>query len=347
MRTCNLSKCRDYGYWSNWSTSGKCKRCKRRVKACAKLRLRYRRRNCYVPEEETKACILHGCPIDGGWDQWSGFSACDVTCGVGYRIRQRFCTNPAAANGGANCTGPMIESQTCNIDGCPMHGGWSNWSEFGLCDVTCGGGIQIRRRSCTNPIAANGGANCTGLMIESQACNTKGCPVNGGWSSWSEFGTCDKTCGGGTQIRKRSCSNPPAVNGGANCTGPMIESRACNLDGCPVSGGWSKWSTFGACDKTCGGGEQFRTRNCTNPPPSNGGTQCAGSKVETKDCNTQACFSKSSLILIVQWLNLDRLYFFQLYALVIVRTYLVGLKPKVNPTVSFLENNCRKVDQGH
>eukprot|EP00756_Hemistasia_phaeocysticola_P019779 Hpha_TRINITY_DN15680_c3_g6::TRINITY_DN15680_c3_g6_i3::g.99988::m.99988 len=73
----------------------------------------------------------------------------------------------------------------------PVNGGWSNW---GPCDKQCGGGTQTR--TCSNPTPANGGAQCSG--DSQQVCNSNSCstPVNGGWSNW---GTCDKECGGGTQ----------------------------------------------------------------------------------------------------------------------------------------------------
>ena len=59
-----------------------------------------------------------------------------------------------------------------------------------------------------------------------------------------------------------------------------------------VNGGWSSW-TYGPCSKTCGGGEQWRTRKCWNPPPSCGGKNCTGLSNERIKCNTSCCRGKN------------------------------------------------------
>ncbi len=115
-------------------------------------------------------------------------------------------------------------------------------------------------------------------------------PIDGGWSGWSSWGSCSVSCGGGTQTRTRTCTNPAPANGGAACVGSSSESQSCNTGACctPVSGGWSAWSTWSSCSAACGGGIETRTRTCTNPAPSCGGT-CSGSATETRSCNTEAC----------------------------------------------------------
>jgi hypothetical protein len=122
-------------------------------------------------------------------------------------------------------------------------------------------------------------------------------PINGGWSAWSSYGSCSATCGGGTQTRTRTCTNPSPANGGADCTGGSSETRSCNTESCPVDavdGGWTTWSSWGTCSLTCGGGTQTRTRTCTNPAPANGGADCVGSATEAQSCNTHACSSAIS-----------------------------------------------------
>ena len=62
-----------------------------------------------------------------------------------------------------------------------------------------------------------------------------------------------------------------------------------------VDGGWSEWSQFSPCSKTCGGGSITRFRNCNNPSPLNGGKNCPGEYFESQDCNTDPCKSLKQL----------------------------------------------------
>ena len=53
------------------------------------------------------------------------------------------------------------------------------------------------------------------------------------WGAWSNYGTCTKSCGGGTQQRRRSCDNPTPAHGGSACFGKASESRICKEQPCP------------------------------------------------------------------------------------------------------------------
>ena len=60
-----------------------------------------------------------------------------------------------------------------------------------------------------------------------------------------------------------------------------------------VDGGWTDYSAWSDCTKTCGTGTQTRTRTCTNPAPQHGGADCTGDAEETQNCNTHPCPSKN------------------------------------------------------
>lgn len=59
-----------------------------------------------------------------------------------------------------------------------VDGGYSEWTKFSECSVSCGGGKQERTRECTNPKPENGGKNCKelGPPSETNECNTAACP---------------------------------------------------------------------------------------------------------------------------------------------------------------------------
>ncbi|XP_044284884.1 A disintegrin and metalloproteinase with thrombospondin motifs 3 [Varanus komodoensis] len=54
-------------------------------------------------------------------------------------------------------------------------------------------------------------------------------------------------------------------------------------------GNWGAWTKFGSCSRTCGTGVRFRTRQCNNPMPLNGGQDCASVNFEYQLCNTEEC----------------------------------------------------------
>lgn len=57
--------------------------------------------------------------------------------------------------------------------------------------------------------------------------------VDGGFTTWSNYGSCSKPCGIGYHERTRSCTNPPPAHGGYDCVGERSESRQCKVKECP------------------------------------------------------------------------------------------------------------------
>ncbi|XP_071802483.1 A disintegrin and metalloproteinase with thrombospondin motifs 10-like [Asterias amurensis] len=301
-QTCFVQACLTVvnGGWTQWQF-GPCSRTcgggqQTLTRTCTNPAPQNGGQNCFGNTNEIVTCNTQICPtvVHGGWSDWT-YSGCSRTCGGGTQTRSRTCTNPTPQNGGQNCFGNTNEIVTCNTQICPtvVHGGWSDWTYSG-CSRTCGGGTQTRSRTCTNPTPQNGGSQCSGSSFDNSiSCNTQACPVvvHGGWTDWT-YSSCSRTCGGGTQTRSRSCSNPFPQNGGSQCSGNTQEvGLTCNTQACPVvvHGGWTDW-TYSACSTTCGGGTQTRSRTCTSPTPQNGGSQCSGNSFNSGlQCNTQAC----------------------------------------------------------
>uniref|UniRef100_A0A669CPB9 ADAM metallopeptidase with thrombospondin type 1 motif 14 n=1 Tax=Oreochromis niloticus TaxID=8128 RepID=A0A669CPB9_ORENI len=55
---------------------------------------------------------------------------------------------------------------------------------------------------------------------------------DGSWSSWSKFGSCSRTCGGGIRSRSRQCNNPPPAYDGRDCPGSAFDYQMCNTEEC-------------------------------------------------------------------------------------------------------------------
>ncbi|XP_052769612.1 coadhesin-like [Mya arenaria] len=161
--------------------------------------------------------------VDGGWGFWGSWSTCDVTCGNGTRTRSRQCESPAPQNGGDDCSGKNTEQITCILNPCPVHGGWSGWSEWGLCSVTCGVGLSRRDRYCDSPYPSRDGNHCFGDGLNYNICTGPSCSA---WSTWNSWSSCSNTCGHGLMQRSRNCTGVTGASPNM-CLGEPIKYKAC------------------------------------------------------------------------------------------------------------------------
>ena len=94
---------------------------------------------------------------------------------------------------------------TNNCNPTSMQGGsrpesdvWSDWSK---CTRECGGGYQIKTRTCTT-----NSNSCVGGSVLQRACNTQ--PCKGEWGCWSSWSVCD-----GRTFKKHRSRECQSING--------------------------------------------------------------------------------------------------------------------------------------
>uniref|UniRef100_A0A8C5PA21 Adhesion G protein-coupled receptor B2 n=1 Tax=Leptobrachium leishanense TaxID=445787 RepID=A0A8C5PA21_9ANUR len=178
--------------------------------------------------------------------------------------------------------------------GDPAAEGWSQW---GVCSMTCGQGVQVRTRSC---VSSPYGTLCSGPLRETRTCNnTVACPVEGQWLDWGSWGRCSVTCFNGTQQRNRKCNQ---VTG--DCRGQDTEARPCANPECPEDGKWGPWNHWSLCSKKCDSGLQHRYRMCQAKGVH--GYPCEGSGEEVRTCNKKKCpaihqMCKDEYVLSMTW----------------------------------------------
>uniref|UniRef100_A0A8C6NNW2 ADAM metallopeptidase with thrombospondin type 1 motif 15 n=1 Tax=Nothobranchius furzeri TaxID=105023 RepID=A0A8C6NNW2_NOTFU len=85
---------------------------------------------------------------------------------------------------GTSCgNGKVCYRATCVDKNNTVHikvdGQWGKWGTFGECSRSCGGGVQLARRECDNPVPRNGGKYCYGLRVRHRSCNLTPCPETG------------------------------------------------------------------------------------------------------------------------------------------------------------------------
>eukprot|EP00928_Gymnodinium_smaydae_P017931 TRINITY_DN16839_c0_g1_i1.p1 TRINITY_DN16839_c0_g1~~TRINITY_DN16839_c0_g1_i1.p1 ORF type:complete len:1540 (+),score=305.14 TRINITY_DN16839_c0_g1_i1:64-4620(+) len=276
----------EYSPWRDWSTCAneQAQRYRERVvvraganggQACEGIL--HETGSCSLPPPAPQSCSMQA------WSDWGG---CTVTCGKCVTTRSRR-VNQRALHGGEGCTDSMQEMKAVDLAPCGgapvacVFGAWQGWSK-------CSDSNQQTRVRDIDVDSANGGADCEGEMTQIRPCKTiVDCQV----SEWTNWDACDKTCGGGQQMRQRQVVVNPTSDG-KRCPDELVETQGCAVERCPVQDCiLGPWTAPSACSSSCGPGQQQRTRE-VKQYASLGGAGCNGSLVETIACNQGECSVK-------------------------------------------------------
>ena len=200
-----------------------------------------------------------------------------AACGNGMENRGVACvdvctslTTPLDASFCGDITTPTSRPCTvrCRKQNCIQ----SEWSRWGSCSATCGGGVRVRTRVTETP-NEDGGRPC-GSLREIDTCSSDPCPyaeVKAG-----PFGGCVPTnavsmCGTGTRTRERLCYVDTQLRDFSSCQAlgasySFSLSEAC-VSPCPgvcVAGEWGEW------ERLSGGCQRERVREILRDTACNG-----------------------------------------------------------------------------
>lgn len=182
---------------------------------------------------------------------------------------------------------------------CPANCTVSEWSRFGGCSVSCGSGMQTRKREVLTKSKSkislelhdadvDVGDNvdvCLQILTETKLCHSFHCPVDCVLNSWGQWGKCSVTCNAGLRQRTR-IANVTTAFGGDMC-GASAQYAVCHQKPCGVDCGITEWGRWEGCSKTCGSGVKTRLRTIFRQP-SGGGLPCPSIQA-SKSCATIPC----------------------------------------------------------
>lgn len=142
-----------------------------------------------IREEEGYECKL---------SEWTKWSLCPVTCGLGQQERSREVLREP-------CSAGTVETQPCYGVPCanectPVDCAWSDWEPWSACSK-CGGQTNRTRRLTAS--ASCGGSPCVGVAAEISNC-TRSCQGFCTWADWTDYSQCSATCGRAWRSRTRS-----------------------------------------------------------------------------------------------------------------------------------------------
>ncbi|XP_033107998.1 uncharacterized protein LOC117109720 [Anneissia japonica] len=190
-------------------------------------------------------------------------------------------------------------TKTGNLNDCPVNGGWSVWSTWGECDVTCGqDGLKSRFRTCDSPEPKNGGRDCDGQTIKITKCGMIfACQNDSTIFTRVHDNYLKQLHKSNPQLKRKCLRSHCSYQEIQDIIDPKEEANKywsyinCykHSEGCPVDGVWSSWGEWSRCSSNCGHGHHYHLRHCNAPRPLNSGNMCEGSFLENAPCFENNC----------------------------------------------------------
>jgi len=210
--------------------------------------------------------------VDCRMSHWTEWTTCSATCN-GIKRRSRT-VEQYGRGAGAYCLGALKEVSNCNpspgeqpveqcAGGIPVDCKETDWTQWSVCSVSCGGGQHMRTREIMQH-PKFGGKKCDGSIADLKECNRNTCggpqPVDCQFGAWETWSVCDKCSGERTRSRTiislpkyggQECS-PKDTEEVGQCPRRCAEQKYCE---------WAEWGAWSKCTVTCGlGGKRRRRR---------------------------------------------------------------------------------------
>ena len=208
--------------------------------------------------------MKEACPEDCRLSNWTAFSACSMSCGVGVEVSTRHVLTPDR-NGGAPCES-LVSVRPCEA-AAPCECDVSAWGHWSSCSHSCGElGTMVRTRAVIrkdspkrSAAAAHPTYKCP-PKVDIIPCNRQPCGQDCVMSAWSNWTDCSSEfeCLEGVRSRHRTVLQQSAF-GGKRCN-RTVESRPCRRGACPVDCSVGIWSNWSDCSTSCAGGVSSRSK---------------------------------------------------------------------------------------
>lgn len=208
-----------------------------------------------------------------GGVEWSTWSTCSTTCGLGTRYRFGFCQKDSTH---LDCRrGHTITAQrkSCKLHNCEGVMQWSDWS---ACSRTCGeNSVRTRMAFCPDERAHEDCIRPGQTVVERKSCDVPACSD-----------VCAEECQNDGECRNGECVCPPGYSG-QSCQHQTC-SPQCRNGGVCLSNN--------VCQCPDGTLPPYCTRRCT-PDCQNGGTCSTGNRCHCPEgysgfrCETPICTS--------------------------------------------------------